>query len=258
MHAAPRCPKIAPVRGIPAPTPQFVVLFGVRPTPHGIFNRPIAHAQCAALHAQRSKNFRAFKVAQPLAADALDDRGRQQDALALVAEIGRWFVEQGRLERPLDKDFYRLVRPPQAGILRQHVGHSRYVRQQVADLDVGPVAACELGQVVAGWVFKRDQSAIDEDHQCASGDWLGDRCEEKDRVRIDWLACVGFLLAGPACEDLLAVPRYCQRGRTDLARFNSSREQAEGPFELCCRHADSRWVARLQNRSVRCHRVPFL
>ena len=54
-----------------------------------------------------------------------------------------------------------------------------------------------------------------------------------------------FPLAGPSCEDLLAVPRYCQRGRADLARLDSSREQAEGPFELGGRHADSRWVARL-------------
>ena len=81
VHAAPRCSKIAPVRGIPAPTPQFVVLLGVRPAPHGIFNRPIAYTQRAALHAQRRENFLAFKVAQSLTADALDNRGRQQDAL---------------------------------------------------------------------------------------------------------------------------------------------------------------------------------
>ena len=68
---------------------------------------------------------------------------------------------------------------------------------------------------------------------------------------------LGFRLASPARENLFAVPRYRQRSRADLARFDSSSQQAEGPFELCGRHADSRRIARLQNRSVRCHRVSF-
>ena len=60
-------------------------------------------------YAEGSEDLLLLEVAQALAADALDDLGRQQDALALVAEIGIGVKQQAGVDSALDKGAQRRV-----------------------------------------------------------------------------------------------------------------------------------------------------
>ena len=76
------------------------------------------------------------------------------------------------------------MRPPKLAILRQHIGQSGNVREQVAHRNLGAFSALKLRDVVGNQVVERHQPAVHQDHQCAARHRLRDRRQQEDRVRL--------------------------------------------------------------------------
>ena len=78
-----------------------------------------------------------------LAADLLDDRRRQQDAHALVADLLAGSEQQRRAAGSSHELRQGRVLAAKLGVLREHVGQARRVREQVMDRDGAAFAAAE-------------------------------------------------------------------------------------------------------------------
>ena len=137
------------------------------------------------MHTQGLKDPRLLDIAQSLARDAFDDLGCQEDALALIGEVRSRQVQQIRMQGALDEGRHGSVRPPQLGVLGQHVRHPGDMRQDLPHRDLTLIPAGEFWQMLLNRIVEGDKSLVDELHQSTCSDGLGDRGEKKNRICLD-------------------------------------------------------------------------
>jgi hypothetical protein len=82
-----------------------------------------------------------------------------------------------------DKFAQRRMGAAQVDVFRKHVRQSGGVPEQVANLDFIAFSALEAGQILVDRIAHGDKAALNEQHQRACRDRLGNRGQQKHRIR---------------------------------------------------------------------------
>jgi len=111
--------------------------------------------------------------------------------------------------------------------------------EQVANLDFIAFSTSEVWQILLDRIAQRYKPALDEQHQRARRDRLGNRGHQKHRIRTHQRRA--WSRGEPAegsVQDDTAVPRDKDSRSPHTPRLYLRLDQAQRPFKLGLRHAE--------------------